>query len=422
METNYIALSVPVFFILIVIELLIASRQEKKYFRFNDSIVDLSCGIGQQVTGIFIKTGLFAGFHYIYNNYSITRFPSDSIGTWVLAFIGTDFCYYWWHRMSHQVNFMWAVHVVHHQSEEYNLTVALRQAWFSSITGWLFYAPLAFIGLPPVVFITMNAFGTLYQFWIHTRTIGKLGPIEWIFNTASHHRVHHGRNPKYIDKNHGATLIIWDRLFGTFQVEEEEPLYGTVSPYTSWNPIWANFSYWVDLAKMAWDAPYFIDKIKIWFMFPGWQPREYVKQASTYIADPNAPVRFNTRTPRGLNWYIMAQFVPVTIVSTSLLFIEKTASLSELAGLVFLILLTSVIWGWFFEKRAWVFPLEIGRLVLIAAVTTTYFFENRASLPVTTAILISLFVFAVWLLRYRRIFSVNGEEMNSALRAQHSRL
>jgi len=408
---NYIALSIPVFFVLIIIELFIASGQRKNYYRFNDSIIDLSCGTGQQVVGVLFKTFLYAGYLYIYNNHSFFKFTTGSTAAWAVAFIGVDFCYYWWHRMSHQVNFMWAVHVVHHQSEEYNLTVALRQAWFSSITGWSFYVPLAFLGIPPLVFLTTSSFSTLYQFWIHTRVIGKLGPIEWLFNTPSHHRVHHGRDEKYIDKNHGATLIIWDRLFGTFKEEEEEPLYGTVSPYTSWNPIWANFYYWVELARMARKAPYFVDKIKIWFMYPGWQPREYTKESSTQIADPKARIRFNTRVPRGLVWYVTAHFVPVTFAATALLFIQKRGSLGMLAGAAFLILLTSLVWGALFEKKSWALPLELGRLALVGAATVFYCWGNRGLLPLAAAIILSLIIFAIWVLRYRQLFSVSRTEV-----------
>jgi alkylglycerol monooxygenase len=406
MKVNYIALAIPAFFILIFIELLIARWQKKGFYRFNDSITDLSCGIGQQVTGVFFKTALYTAYHYIYNNYAIFEYSSGSIGAWLVAFFGVELAYYWWHRLSHQVNFMWAVHVVHHQSEEYNLAVALRQAWFSSITGWLFYAPLALLGVPPPIFVAMSAFSTLYQFWIHTRAVGKLGSLEWILNTPSHHRVHHGRNYKYLDRNHGATLIIWDKIFGTFQEEEEEPLYGTVSPYMSLNPVWANFYYWVELARIARKAPHFIDKIKIWFMYPGWMPRGVVKEPSYSIEDPNARVRYKPHSPPGLNWYIMTQFIPITLMTATLMR-NGGGDWLKTTGLVSLILLSSMIWGGLFEKRAWAIPLEIGRLIIIATVAVIYLGVSVTVLPFATAIVA---IFAIWLLRYRRAFLPNRKE------------
>ena len=196
-------------------------------------------------------------------------------GKWLAAivlFLGVDCAYYWFHRIAHEYNAPWAGHVVHHSSEDYNLAVALRQGTFQGLFSWVFYLPLALVGFPPAWFAAVSSFDTLYQFWIHTRLIGKLGPLEWVFNTPSHHRVHHARNPKYLDKNYAGTLIIWDRMFGTFQAEEEEPVYGLVKPLNSWNPLWANLHVWNDLFRDAWLAPRWSDKLRIWFMPPGWRP------------------------------------------------------------------------------------------------------------------------------------------------------
>ncbi|MEW6730330.1 MAG: sterol desaturase family protein [Acidobacteriota bacterium] len=400
MNTNYIALAIPIFFIMIFIELLLTARQGKHYYRFNDAITDLSCGISQQSVYIFTKGILYAGYAYIYSNYALFSFSKNSLLCWVVAFFGVDFCYYWWHRLSHQVNFLWAVHVVHHQSEDYNLAVALRQAWFSNITGFFFYLPLALLGIHPLVFITINSFSTLYQFWIHTRAIGKLGALEHIINTPSLHRVHHGRNYKYIDKNHGATLMIWDKLFGTYQEEEEEPFYGTVKPYTSWNPLWANIDYWAMLARDAWQAPYFIDKIKIWFMYPGWQPRDINKPASIQT-NADQRIRYFTSTPRGLNRYIFVQFWLVSLTISLLMLMPGRISTTQQLGLVAIITLTMLVWGGLFEKRFWAFPLELIRLALLAGIATFYTWHYNRLLPIGIVVTI---LFVIWLLRYRSLF------------------
>ena len=226
MKVDYIALSIPIFFILIAVELGYAFYKKLNYYRLNDSLANLSQGIGSQLVGIFLKTITFFGYLFIYESWRFYSFP-NTIWTWLILFMGVDFFYYWFHRLSHQINALWAAHIVHHQSEEYNLTVALRQSWFQSGFSWVFYLPLAFVGFEPVMFLTVSAFNTLYQFWIHTRAIGDMGFLEWFLNTPSHHRVHHGSNSKYIDKNHAGTLIIWDRLFGTFKVlPREEIVYG----------------------------------------------------------------------------------------------------------------------------------------------------------------------------------------------------
>ena len=159
------------------------------------------------------------GYLYLFKHYAIFDI-SNSFFNYALLFIGIDFFYYWFHRLAHEVSLFWGTHIVHHQSEDYNLSVALRQSSFQGFIAMFFYLPLAIIGFNPIAFVTINAFQTLYQFWIHTKTINKMPRwFEFVFNTPSHHRVHHGRNPKYIDKNHGGTLIIFDRLFGSFQAE-----------------------------------------------------------------------------------------------------------------------------------------------------------------------------------------------------------
>ncbi len=189
---------------------------ERDVYRLADSVTDLSCGILQQVVEVFLKTALFAGYAWLFAAHRLFDVPMDAAWAWAACFVGQDFLYYWFHRWSHEVGAGWAAHVVHHQSEEYNLTVALRQGALQPAFSWVFYLPLAVLGFPPAMFLAVSSFNTLYQFWIHTRLIGRLGPLEWVLNTPSHHRVHHGRNPRYIDRNHGGTLIVWDRLFGTF--------------------------------------------------------------------------------------------------------------------------------------------------------------------------------------------------------------
>src|SRR6185295_5934812 len=272
---NYVVLAVPVFFLLIGLELFITRLQEKDYYTLSDSVTDLGCGLFQQFTEVALKTFLFAGYLFLYSHWRIFEIQSHSVAAWVGCLLGQDFLYYWFHRKSHEVNAFWAAHVVHHSSEEYNLSVALRQGAFQPVFSWIFYLPLAVIGFPPLMFLTVSSIDTLYQFWIHTRAIGKLGPLEGILNTPSNHRVHHGRNPKYIDRNHAGMFVIWDRMFGTYVAEQEEPVYGITTPLRSWNPVWANLHYWVDLSEKARRAARPLDKLRLFLA----RPRREVRHA-----------------------------------------------------------------------------------------------------------------------------------------------
>lgn len=400
MSVNYITLAIPGFFVLIAVEMLAARRLGLEVYRFNDAITDLSCGIGQQVLSVFLRGLLLALYVWVYANYALFTFTESSWLPWVVAFLGVDILYYWWHRLSHEVAFMWAVHVVHHQSEDYNLAVALRQAWFSGATGMVFYLPLAVLGIPPLVFATMSAFSTLYQFWIHTRTVGKLGPLEWVLNTASHHRVHHGRNPKYLDRNYAATLIVWDRLFGTYQEEEEEPHYGTIAPYASWNPVWANFDFWAHLVRKARATPRLVDKIRVFVKGPGWLPPGAVATDAHRVAD-EPPVRFVSATPRGLAVYVLVQFVPATLATVWLMAAGAATLAPHMAVVAALVLATSIAWGALFERRSWALALELGRLGLVALVAVAGAWAE--AIPAGAAAGAGVFVAAsaIWALRLR---------------------
>ncbi|WP_199118864.1 sterol desaturase family protein [Pedobacter sp. ASV28] len=360
MKVDYIALSVPIFFILIGIELAYTFFKKLKYYRLNDSISNLSQGIGSQLVGLFMKTVLFFGYMYIFEHWRLFDLPK-SIWVWMILFIGVDFFYYWFHRMSHQVNALWAAHIVHHQSEEYNLTVALRQSWFQGWFSWVFYLPLAFIGFDPIMFLTLSSFNTLYQFWIHTRTIKSLGVLEYVLNTPSHHRVHHGSNPKYIDRNHAGTLIIWDMMFGTFQKEEEEVYYGITKPLASWNPVWANLHYWVELIETAKKSNTLSDKIKVFVKPPGWFPEKLGGFKPAPEIDVVNYSKFNTNSARHAMLYAVLLFlIALASGSYQLFFFNKLNVLTNIFLTAYTIL-TLLACGAVLEKKKWFFGLEYFR-------------------------------------------------------------
>jgi sterol desaturase/sphingolipid hydroxylase (fatty acid hydroxylase superfamily) len=245
---EYFVKAIPIFFLLILVEWIFSYFRGEEIYNPTDAINNLSCGILMQLVAVFGFTAMSAAYVRVYETVA-PRHLAPSFWTWIFILIGVDFFYYWFHRVSHRSAFFWASHVVHHQSEEYNLSVALRQSALGGFFSWVFYLPLAALGFPPEMFAVSYSVNLLYQFWIHTRAIKRLGALEWVLNTPSHHRVHHGRNPKYLDKNYAGALIVWDRWFGTFQPEEEEPTYGIVKPLRSWNPVWANFHVWVEILR-----------------------------------------------------------------------------------------------------------------------------------------------------------------------------
>lgn len=410
MKVDYIALSIPIFFLLIGIELIIAIVTKRKLYRFNDSITNISLGIGQQVTGIFMKTALFFGYLYLYNHYRSWTISSTLLN-WVLLFLAVDFFYYWFHRLSHEVNAMWAAHIVHHQSEEYNLSVALRQSWFQSAFSWVFYLPLAFLGFDPIMFLTISSFNTLYQFWIHTRTIGRMGVLEWVLNTPSHHRVHHGSNPKYIDKNHAGTLIIWDRMFGTFQEEEEEVVYGITKPLESWNPVWANFHYWKELFSLAKQTRSAADKIKLFLKPPGWKPADLGGQEYPKEVNLDAYRKYDLQPNQNAwNLYVLYLFVVCLTVATLLLFMQKYLSNIELiAGSVFSIF-TLINCGGILENKQWIKTAELARIIYLPLATLLFSKQSSFQLILISGCFISAFSFILfaYLQKQKNKVSTNG--------------
>ena len=243
---------------------------------------DLSCGILQQLFEVFAKTFIFAGYLFLYARARVFDVPGTA-WAWVLCFLGVDFLYYWFHRLSHERNGLWAMHLVHHSSEEYNLAVALRQSSLHGLFTWVFYLPLALIGVPPVTFVVCYGLNLLYQFWIHTQAVGRLGRLtEWVMNTPSHHRVHHGRNPRYLDRNHGGVLIVWDRLFGTFAAESERDpvVYGITHDLTTYNPLRIAVHEFVAIARDLGRARSLKAALGYLFAPPGWSP-----DGSTLTAD-----------------------------------------------------------------------------------------------------------------------------------------
>lgn len=362
---DYIALAIPLFFLLMGMELAWSAWSGRKLYRFNDFVANMGCGIGSQVVGAFTKAGIFAVYLLVYDKWRFFTLE-NSVLTWIVTFLLIDLLYYWFHRLSHEVNFLWAAHIVHHQSEEYNLSVALRQSWWQGLFSFWFYIPVALLGVHPLTIVTVGAFVTLYQFWIHTKALGKLGPLEWLFNTPSHHRVHHGSDPKYIDRNHAGTLIIWDKLFGTYQEEEEEPIYGITTPLGTWDPVKANFHYYQDLFALAKRSSRWSDKIRVFLKPPGWKPAELGGFEGPTQKDRATYRKFDTETSTAVTGYVVAQFILLLAVTTFFLFRQGDLGPLRMWITAGLIVLWVMDLGLLLEGgRRWVMAVEVLRAVVL---------------------------------------------------------
>lgn len=381
--------SIPLFFVLIALELWVARRRGRRGYRLNDSIADLSCGILSQLLGVFVTLGTVAIHAWVVAHLSLQRWgllPAwierapwgegaragwlgvdwAALGVWALAFVLVDVAYYVLHRCSHTVHVLWAGHVVHHSSEEYNLTVALRQSSLHGLLSWIFYVPLAVIGMPWRMFAACYALNLVYQFWIHTREVDRLPRwLEWFLNTPSHHRVHHGVNPAYQDRNYAGVFIVWDRLFGTFVEEREPPVYGITTPLRSWNPVWANVHVFAAIVRDARRTRRWRDKLRVVVGHPGWRPAD-LPPSKPAMQWPLHEPAYDPPVPRAVAAYGLAQFAVLLAVAYRTLVAAPTLALHETAALVFLVAIGLANVGALFEGRAVAVTLEGARLIALA--------------------------------------------------------
>jgi alkylglycerol monooxygenase len=384
-DTNdYYALLVPLFFLLMGIEAWALWRRGQRAYVLPDTFSNLSCGMGQVLVGIFTGGFLLALYDSFQQTFAIVRWEEGSPVPWVLAFVGVDFCYYWFHRGSHAVAALWAIHVVHHQSEEMNISVALRQPWISDISGLLFFWPLPLLGVPMEAFFLAVGCLSLYEATMHTRLIQRTGVWGWVFNTPSYHRVHHGKDDDYLDRNFASTLIIWDKLFGTFVRETHAPTYGTTRALASWNPLWAQFQPFIELVRRTRRARSLSEGVKMWLLPPGWR-------APGEVEEPEPSTRPTKDVPGWLGAYGVLQFLLLAVVGSALQWLGSGVGLLGSAVIVVLVLWGTGTIGALFEGKPWAVKLELLRLGLSAAVAllATLRFEAAWLIPTAISFLLS---------------------------------
>jgi sterol desaturase/sphingolipid hydroxylase (fatty acid hydroxylase superfamily) len=308
---NLVVYAVPFFIAAMVFELAYGYFKRNNTYRLNDSLSSLFLGILSQARR-FVTLGVGGYVYYLITDYfSLPLMDASHWLTWVIALVLYDFCYYWLHRMGHERTILWAAHVAHHQSEDYNLSTALRQTSTGFLFGWIFYIPMFLIGIPAEVYVTVGSINLIYQFWVHTEHIGKLGWFEKIFITASNHRVHHAQNDMYLDKNYGGMFILWDRMFGTFQEElDNEPVvFGIRGQLRSWNPLKALTHIYVDMGRDSFHTEKWQDKFRVWISRTGWRPADVSARFPREKTDLSNFSRYDPRVPRVVSFYAFFQLV-----------------------------------------------------------------------------------------------------------------
>lgn len=265
-------IAIPIFILLMLIEVYLGYRDKKQTHKNKDSFTSIITGLVFFAISLLTKSVKLVIFFWVYENFRFFTIDYNNWLNWVILFLLDDFTFYWGHRIAHTVSFYWASHVVHHSSERFNLSTAVRKTWTYDVTGhFLFWIWLPILGFHPLHIFAIKTLNFIYQYWIHTEKIDKLPKwFEFIFNTPSHHRVHHGSDLKYLDKNHAGVLIIWDRMFGTFQAEEEKPTYGLTSNIKSYNLFDVEFHEWKNMLKRVWNSNSLKNGLNYLIMPPGW--------------------------------------------------------------------------------------------------------------------------------------------------------
>tara|TARA_B100000700_G_scaffold226776_1_gene250296 strand:- start:348 stop:1586 length:1239 start_codon:yes stop_codon:yes gene_type:complete len=324
-----IFLAIPIFFLMICIELVYGYLKGKNNYRLNDTITSINIGLISRFPTILNLGFQGLTFSYVATNMNLFQLPISSPFTWIFAFVLYDFLYYWMHRFHHEYKFLWATHVVHHHGEEFNLSTALRQTSSGFLWKWIFFLPILFVGIPSPVFVAVGGLNLIYQFWVHTEHIGKLGWYERYFITPSNHRIHHAKNPEYVDKNYGGVFILWDRFFGTYCEERDDlkPVYGTVKALRSWNPLWANIEVFTNMAKDSYHTKKWKDKIKVWFSRTTWRPKDVEREFPYEQFDQND--KFNPEISANLMRFVWAQLIFIPFMTLVVFFTLKSQNYIE---------------------------------------------------------------------------------------------
>ena len=364
---NALLVAIPLFMVLMGIEMLYGHLKGKQTYTLMDTLSSLSSGMTNVLKDSLGLVVILVSYPYLKYLLAVQEL-SSTIWTYIIAFICIDFASYWAHRLNHKVNIFWNQHIIHHSSEEFNLACALRQS-ISNVLGFgaLFLLPAAVLGVPEKVIQILAPLHLFAQFWYHTQHIGKLGILEYLIVTPSQHRVHHAINPIYIDKNLAAIFCVWDRLFGTFQeeLEDEPPVYGTLKPVNSWNPLWINFQHLWGLVQDAWRTKSWKAKLLIWFKPTGWRPQDVSeKWPRKSIESVHLQEKYQTNLSKNERRWAIFHWLGTTLLL--MVFLAVFADLTPLYRLAYGALIFISIFGYtaVMDRNSWGISFEWGRTLL----------------------------------------------------------
>jgi len=360
MQYNYTAFAIPGVLFFILLEYLYAKRRKKiDVYKYDSSVANLSIGIADRLMDLFFSASFYSIYYFVYEHFHLLEIGKQWY-VWILLLLATDLVWYWYHRLGHEINLLWAAHIVHHQSEEFNYTAATRITIFQALVRTAFWSILPLLGFHPDMVIPVLLLHGVYSFFTHTRMIGKLGFLEKVLITPSHHRVHHAADEKYLDKNYGDIFVFWDKLFGTFQAEEEEPKYGIVHPLNSHNFLWQHFHYYLEIWVTFKRAKTGREKWNALFAGPE-------TMSPTIRKALERKLRIHKRkdnTKNAFKTYLNLQMVLVLLSLFALMLFYPMLPFDTIVAISSGILITLVYCGSMLEQQRYIYHLEMVRLFI----------------------------------------------------------
>lgn len=407
MHLNFLAFAIPLFLFFIAWEYLYSKRSGKNFFQYAESVANINVGIAERLLDLFTTGLFFYFFTYVYENFALFDIK-ESFLVWVLLFLVTDFIWYWYHRLAHEINAFWAAHVVHHQSEDFNYTVSARITVFQAVIRSVFWAVLPLLGFPPLMISILLLVHGIYPFFIHTQALGKWGWFEKILVTPTHHGIHHASNPEYLDKNYGDVLIIWDKLFGTF-VEENKSIkitYGLTKPLESHSFLWQHFHFVLEIMLNFYYARGFKQKWRALFGKPDdLDPRYRAILERKFLRH-----RRRKETPtKAMRYYVSTQTGISLLVLFIVLLFEQYFSAKSLTLFSLFIIISLINCGAILDQRRWISYLEIARVCLVLFILYYYFPSNYTATIFVSAIMIAIIYFSDIQRFYTRVLYSNSE-------------
>lgn len=367
-KLNYLAFAMPAFFLFVWLEYKAAQRKKKpELFKYESSISNISIGIAERLLNLFVAASFYQLYYYVYENYAIFNIPANWM-VWIALILATDFVWYWYHRLGHEVNIFWAAHIVHHHSEEFNFTAAARITTIQAVIRTAFWCLLPLAGFHPTMVITMLLVHGGYSFFTHTQVVGRIKWLEYVFITPSLHGVHHASDEKYLDKNYGDMFVFWDKMFGTYQAEEEAPKYGLTHPLKSYSFLWQHFHYYFEIAESYRRATGFKAKWKAIFGSPAHMDQDIRPELEKKFLQCRS---LHLRQLR-FKGYLALQIALCILMLMWVTYFFTQLGVADKAFSLMLILLTLVNCGALLEQRRWIYYLEYARFLLLS----TYLLYN----------------------------------------------